>query len=118
MNRKRHERAGRWAETLALISLMCRGYWPRACRYKTPVGEIDLVMQRGKTLVFVEVKGRKTYADAAYAVHTTNQARVVRAAQQYLAAHPSLQHLAVRFDVCLVAWYRLPQHITNAFAAT
>ena len=103
------------AEYAALIFLMLKGYLPIAMRVKTPVGEIDLVMRRGKTLVFVEVKARKQLADAAAAIHATNQSRVVRASQYFLSARPHYQSLQVRFDAMLIAWYKLPHHQPNAF---
>ncbi len=115
--RRQQYRRGHYAEWLALAWMVLKGYRPRALRYKTPVGEIDLVLTRGNLLVFVEVKGRNSAADAARAVHRTNQSRVVRAAQHYLAAHPAAAGCMVRFDVCLVPWYRLPTHIPHAFEA-
>lgn len=114
-DRKRSHRAGLRAEYVALFHLLLKGYLPLKMRYKTPVGEIDLIVKRGRTLVFVEVKGRRDQRDAAEAVHAKNQSRVVRAAQYFLAAHPRLANCEVRFDVCLVPWYRLPHHIPQAF---
>lgn len=112
--RMRH-RHGVWAEYAALIYLMLKAYAPVTMRYKTPVGEIDLVVRRGKTLVFVEVKARASHEAAAHAVHATNQSRVVRAAQVFLQRHPAYASYQVRFDVCLVAWYKRPRHLMNAF---
>ncbi len=115
-NRLRSYRAGIAAEYAALLYLLAKGYLPLARRYKTPVGEIDLIARRGGRLVFVEVKARRTREAAAEAVHAKNQARVVRAAQHYLAAHPNVAPYEVRFDVIALAWYRLPTHIPNAFS--
>ncbi len=117
-SRKKSHRAGLFAEYVALCMLLLKGYLPVALRYKTPVGEIDLIVKHGSSLVFVEVKGRKNAADAAQAVHAKNQSRVVRAAQYFLSARPALAGCDVRFDVCLVPWYRLPQHIPHAFEAS
>jgi putative endonuclease len=117
-SRRRSQRAGIVAEYLSLALLILKGYWPLAWRFKTPVGEIDLIVKRGRTLVFVEVKHRRNRDDAAYAVHAKNQSRVLRAAQYFLQARPSLAACQVRFDVCLVPWYRLPHHITQAFEAS
>lgn len=114
--RQRTHRAGMRAEWMALFYLLLKGYLPVAWRYKTPVGEIDLIVKRGRSLVFVEVKARATRTAAAEAVHSKNQSRVVRAAQHYLASHPECTHREVRFDVCLIAWYRWPQHMVNAFS--
>jgi putative endonuclease len=113
---RRSHRSGLVAEWLALVYLLLKGYFPLAMRYKTPVGEIDLIMKRGRRLVFVEVKARADVEDAAHAVHAKNQARVVRAAQHYLHSHPQRAGHEVRFDVCLIAWYRWPKHLLNAFS--
>jgi putative endonuclease len=113
---RRSHRSGLVAEWLALLYLMLKGYFPLAMRYKTPVGEIDLIMKRGRRLVFVEVKARADADNAAHAVHAKNQSRVVRAAQHYLASHPRYAQCEVRFDVCLIAWYHWPKHLPNAFS--
>ena len=115
--RKRAERRGRWSEWGAAMFLMARGYRILAMRYKTPVGEIDIVAKRGRTLAFIEVKARTDRADAAHAIHAKNQQRVVRAAQHYLQSHPEFASQTIRFDALLVAWYRWPHHIRHAFDA-
>ena len=115
--RQRAHRAGLRAEYAALALLLCKGYLPVCHRYKTPVGEVDLILRRGKTLVFVEVKARARHEDAAHAIHPQNQSRVMRAAQMFLAQHPECAHFQVRFDAVLLAWYRFPHHIKNAFHA-
>lgn len=116
--RQKSQRAGIIAEYMALLLLLSKGYRPLAHRYKTPVGEIDLIVKRGQRLVFVEVKHRKSRDAAAQAVHAQNQSRVLRAAQYFLGTHPEFAASEVRFDVCLVPWYRLPHHIPQAFEAT
>lgn len=113
--KQRAHRGGHRAEYAAQCYLLAKLYLPIARRYKTPVGEIDLVLKRGKQLVFVEVKARQHIAAAAEAIHSTNQQRVVRAAQYFLQAHPEYAHHHVRFDAVLIAWYRWPKHIPNAF---
>lgn len=115
--RQARHRRGWVAEWLALLLLSAKGYWLVAWRMKTPVGEIDLVMRRGKILVFVEVKGRRSVDAAAEAVTLANQARVLRAAEYFLMQHPRYQSCAMRFDAVLVAWWRWPQHRVHAFGA-
>lgn len=103
------------AEYAALLFLVCKAYLPIAIRYKTPVGEIDLILRRSNTLIFVEVKLRTSHDAAAAAIHTLNQARVVRASQVFLKHRPRYQSLHVRFDAVLIAWYTWPHHQRNAF---
>ena len=73
----------------------------RNVRY--PDGEIDIVALDGSVVVFVEVKWRRTdsLGSPAEAVTLRKQARVVRAARRWLAAHPSRAR-SVRFDVVAV----------------
>jgi putative endonuclease len=117
MSRQKAERSGRRAETRAALWLQLKGYRILARRFKTPVGEIDLIAKRGRIIAFIEVKGRAGRDAAAEAVHGKNQARVVRAAQWWLARHGQYIEHEVRFDVCLIAWYRWPHHIAHAFTA-
>ena len=116
IRRRKRNRAGQRAEWLALFYMMSKGYLPVAMRYKTPQGEIDLVMRRGKTLVFVEVKARASREDAAFAIHSKNQTRIVNAARAFLSTYANFQGWNIRFDAIMIAWYRWPHHITHAFS--
>jgi putative endonuclease len=113
--RVRAYRSGIFAESLVALLLRLKGNRIVARRYKTPVGEIDLVALRGKRLTFVEVKRRKSFEDAAEALPTRARRRIVRAAQYWLAAHPSYNGHDMRFDVVLTAPWAWPKFIENAF---
>lgn len=113
--RRRNHQRGILAEYLACAFLVLKGYRLVAMRYKTPVGEVDLIMRRGGTLAIIEVKARADHASAATAIHHDNQSRVIRASQYFLVSHPEYAQMQVRFDAVLVAWYRLPRHYTHAF---
>lgn len=105
------------AEGRAAVLLAAKGYRELARRWKSPVGEIDLVVRRGRTLVFVEVKARAKLDDAAWSVLPRQQRRIVAAAEAWLAAHPEHAGYDIRFDAVLVAPGRLPQHLVAAFEA-
>ena len=64
MTRRRAERGGRRAEALAALWLRLKGWTILARRVRTPVGEVDLIARRGRTIAFVEVKARASAADA------------------------------------------------------
>jgi putative endonuclease len=113
--RVRAYRSGLLAESLVALLLRLKGNRIVARRYKTPVGEIDLVALKGKRLAFVEVKRRQSFEDAAEALPSRARRRIVRAAQYWLAAHPSYNGHDMRFDVVLTAPWRWPRHIENAF---
>ncbi len=101
------------AEGLALLALMLRGYRPVARNLKTPVGEIDLVVRRGRILAVIEVKTRGTLADAAESIRPEQQARIRRAAEWLLNRRPDLARLTIRFDAVLVLPGRWPKHLVD-----
>ena len=105
------------AEGRAALLLAAKGYRELARRWKSPVGEVDLVVRRGRTLVFVEVKARPRIDDAAWSVLARQKRRIVAAAEAWLAAHPEHAGYDIRFDAVLVAPGRLPQHLVAAFEA-
>jgi putative endonuclease len=105
------------AERRAALLLAAKGYRELARRWKSPVGEVDLVVRRGRMLVFVEVKARPRIDDGAWSVLTRQKRRIVAAAEAWLAAHPEHAGYDIRFDAVLVAPGRLPQHLVAAFEA-
>ena len=110
-------RRGVSAESVAAILLGAKGYRTIARRWKSPVGEIDLVVKRGRLIVFVEVKARKDLDQAAESVLVRQRRRIVAAAEAWLAAHPEHAGYDMRFDAVLVSPGRMPQHIVSAFEA-
>jgi putative endonuclease len=106
------------AESRAAMVLIAKAYRILARRWKTPFGEIDIVARRRRTLVFVEVKARETFDDAAEAVTARGKQRVIGAAEFWLASHPDDVNADIRFDVILVVPGKMPRHIANAFDAS
>ncbi len=113
--RVRAYRSGLFAESVAGLLLRLKGHRIVARRYKTPVGEIDLVALKGKRLAFVEVKRRKSFEDAAWTLPAKQRRRIVRAAQYWLAGHPGFAGHELAFDVVLAAPWAWPRYIENAF---
>jgi putative endonuclease len=116
--RQAAERRGRRAETLALLYLRMKGYRLLARRYRTPVGEIDLIVRRGRTIAFVEVKRRGSGDEAAEAITASGQRRIARAASAWLARHPEAAAQTLRFDAVLIAGRHWPVHLPGAFTST
>jgi len=108
-------RRGLGAERLCLWALRLRGYRILARRYRTPVGEIDLIARRGRTLAAIEVKARADDARAAEAIQWKQRGRIVRALEHFLQSRPDLADVALRFDVMLVAPGRWPRHVRGAW---
>lgn len=106
---------GLWAEAAAVLLLRVKGYQILARRYKTRWGEVDIVARRGDLLVFVEVKARARLETALDSVTPQARGRIANAARQFLADHPALCNLAVRFDVVAVPGKGLPVHTCDAW---
>jgi putative endonuclease len=114
-DRRRREAAGRTAEAVCAALLRLKGFQILARRFRTPVGEIDIVARRGRLVAFVEVKARADLVTAGESVGQRQRRRIARAAQAFLQKRPELQHLDLRFDVVLLAPWRLPHHISDAW---
>lgn len=114
-DRRRARRAGRWAETVGAWLLRFKGYRILAQDYRVPVGEIDLLARRGGVLVAAEVKLRPSRRAGAEAVTPRQRRRIARAVEAYIARHPDLTALNVRFDVVLVVPWHRPHHIMDAW---
>src|ERR1044072_5860755 len=106
------------AESRAAAYLIAKGHRIVARRWRSPVGEIDIVARRRGAPIFVEAKGRERLEDAAEAVIVPKQRRIIAAAEAWLAAHPEDANRDIRFDVILVAPKSLPRHIMAAFDAS
>ncbi len=112
--RQRAERLGQVAEWRAMWRLRLAGYTILARRYKTRLGEIDIVARRGGILVFVEVKARPGLQLAVDSLGARQFARVARAASLFIARHPRHAACSVRFDAVLVSglW---PRHLPDVW---
>lgn len=104
------------AELYAALFLVLKGYRICRWRYKTPVGEIDLIAQRGKTVVFIEVKQRPDKATGLYAISDRMKSRISRAATHYMASGGAKADI-YRFDAVIVSGFRI-WHLDNAWLQT
>ncbi|MBA2126254.1 YraN family protein [Hyphomicrobium methylovorum] len=108
LERRRRYRRGHSAERIVAAVYMLLGHRILGRRFKTPVGEIDLIAIRGKRIAFVEVKRRPTQEDAEDAITLTMRRRVRRAADLWLAHNPKYQNCDVGFDLVFVVPWRFP----------
>jgi putative endonuclease len=113
--KKTNYRTGLAAEALCRLALRLKGYGIVAARYRSKLGEIDIVAARGRCLALIEVKARASHTEAAEAVSARQRERLERAAGDFLARHPRLNRHQLRFDVMLVAPWRWPVHIADAW---
>lgn len=88
-------------ERLASRYLQSFGLVPVTSNYQCRVGEIDLIMRDGGTLVFVEVRyrRRRDFGTAAESVGRAKQRKLWRCAQYYLMSRRLSDHPPCRFDV-------------------
>ena len=93
---------GKEAEEAAAAYLEARGLKIVARNYHCRFGEIDLVMRDGQTLVFVEVRARRSaaYGGAAASITAAKREKINAAARHYLSGRSSLP--ACRFDAVLI----------------
>jgi putative endonuclease len=108
--------AGRAAERRALWHYRLRGYRVLGTNVWIGGNELDLVLRRGRRLVFCEVKAKagERYGDPFEMVTEEKQRRLRRAAEAWLAAHPELAELVPSFDVVAFRGGRL-ERLRQAF---
>ncbi len=100
-----HLASGQEAEDLALATLTAGGLQLMARNYRCPLGELDLVMSEGETLVMVEVRFRRErgFGDAVASVDTRKQRKLLHAAQHFLQQDARYRRRPLRFDVVAVS---------------
>lgn len=117
---EQNQAVGRHGEDLAVEHLRRLRYRILERNYRCRCGEVDIVARLGTTVVFIEVKTRRSdhYGSPAQSVTPFKQRQIARAAQTWLAAN-RLTECAARFDVISI---RLRddagaeiEHITDAF---
>jgi putative endonuclease len=108
-------RRGHRGEWLAALALMLKGYRIVARRYRTRLGEIDLIARRGDLVAIVEVKARPTLAEAMDAIGGYSEQRIESAADLWLIRQPDHARLSMRFDMVAVLPWRWPVHVEDAF---
>lgn len=114
---RRHKayRRGHSAEYFAALALMLKGFRIVERRYRTKLGEIDLIARRGNLILIVEVKARTTLEQAMEAVTGTAMRRIESTADLWLARQPDYAKLSLRFDLVAILPWRWPVHVPAVF---
>lgn len=110
--------AWRWgviAEHICIWVLRFQGYKILARRYKTKVGEIDIIARRFHALVFVEVKARSSYEVGLESISFKQRQRIQKTAEIFLSRSRKKDFNQMRFDVMVVVPWRWPYHLRNAW---
>jgi putative endonuclease len=103
------------AEDAACAALTADGWIIRARRLRTAAGEVDAVAEKAGILSIIEVKSRRTLAEAAIALTVRQQSRLIGACDIILGQHPDWGVNGVRFDVVVVDPGGRVRRITDAF---
>lgn len=103
------------AEFKARLFLRLKGYKIIASRFRTKLGEIDIIAKKQNTLAIVEVKSRKTLLQASDAITPRQRHRLYRATQVFLYLYPAYNRMNIRFDAVLIVPKKFPKHYKNAW---
>lgn len=114
-DRQKAEAKGRLAEVVAIALLTAKGYALIKRRYKSPSGEVDLIMRKGDVTAFIEVKARTNHDEAVQSLSVTQARRIAAAAGHYMAIDKIANDGTCRFDIVAVNSKLVPTHIENAF---
>lgn len=98
---------------VSLIYMLCF-YRILHYRYKTYLGEIDIIAVRGKTLVFIEVKARKR-GISDEVISEKQLERIKNGAEIFISKNSKYSGYNMRFDFAFVQPYRWPLIIENAW---
>ena len=96
---------GKTGEDYACRELERRGYEILARRFRTRLGEIDIVAREAETLVFIEVKARRStrFGEPVEAVGWRKQQTIARIAAEYVLRH-GIGNATCRFDVVSIVF--------------
>jgi putative endonuclease len=103
------------AEGAAELFLRAKGFDILARRYKTPVGEIDIIARDDAYLVFVEVKARPSIDEALISITPKMRERIHAAAGHFISSFPQYAGFPMRVDVMAVKLPFTIRHLENAF---
>ena len=116
-NSRSHKRTswqqGLWAEWIAMLYLILKGWRILHHRYKTPLGEVDVIAEKGNTIAFVEVKFRRRQENLEYVISPYQWKRIEGVA--HLMARRFPPHYTFRFDAIFLCFWKWPEHRENAF---
>ena len=108
---------GQTAEKEACLFLKKKGYRLECKNFHPKRGcganELDLIMWDKETLVFIEVKKRASFVQAAEVIDMRLQKRLYKGAEAFLASHPQYSQKNCRFDVVLIVPNEMPVHLQN-----
>lgn len=107
---------GYFSELNVINFLISCGYKILKHRYKTPLGEIDIIVQKDNIIVFIEVKFRQKMKYAYEAISDRQKARTFAAAEIFIQKNEkTCEGKEFRFDAILLDASKM-KHIENAWS--
>ncbi len=113
-DRQKWESKGRFAESWASLFLQLKGYQILNRRYQNPLGEIDIILKKGRTIIFCEVKARASLEKGLEALAPYQQKRIIKGALYFQSQNPQFIDYDCRFDYIIVRGFRC-YHLKNAW---
>lgn len=113
--RQKALRKGRFAEYIAALWLLIKGYRISAMRYRTKLGEIDIIARKGALAIFVEVKARRDTQSGIDAVSRQSQLRIRAASDIWLSKQRRPDAISQRYDIIVISPSKWPRHFLDAF---
>ena len=111
---------GQEGEERASKYLMENGYCIVERNFRTKYGEIDIIVKKAETVVFVEVKTmpNATSDMLSKVLNTQKQQRIIKTSKRFLQNHREYSNSCIRYDVIVLDMQGLPPvyHIENAFS--
>lgn len=106
---------GEYTESLACRYLESKGFKLIEKNFSCRLGEIDLIMQDNDSLVFVEVRYRRSnnFGSGAESITVSKQSKLIKTASLYLQSHDKRNKYSARFDVISITGFIETENIDN-----
>ncbi len=117
---KKSKLLGKLGESLASDYLKAKGYNVLKTNYFSNYGEIDIIVQIHRIIVFVEIKTRSSNIDTCLnSVSKRKQKKIIRTALIFIEDNPQYEDFQFRFDVIAIAVKKNSRkllHLKDAFS--
>ena len=101
------------SEKIVIFFLRLKGYKILEWRYKTRLGEVDIIAKRLNIIIFIEVKSRKKKTNLEEILHPKQIFRIKQASKIFIAKNNHLQKYQLRFDFIEVNRFFCFKHYCN-----
>jgi putative endonuclease len=103
------------AEKIVILFLIIKGYKILKWRYKTHCGEIDIIARKFHSIIFIEVKARKTKSNIEEILLPRQIQRIKKTAEIFMAKNSQFSNYQWRFDFIEVSRFFFVKHYHNFF---